>query len=221
MHTAPFNIFISSMPANAALVLADLVAKEDNDFPGINAPRDIAQIFVDQLLKISSTSLKAELHQENLSYLLGELRMPVKINGSMRVADENDFNLLLKWAEAFTREAGVESHDLDVTVSRMIDTKRLCIWIDDGQIVSMAGFSNGVPFPGGTLCRVGPVFTPPEFRKRGYASFITASVCEILISEGHDVMLYADAANKDSNGVYTKIGFNLIGENSIWNILRV
>ena len=216
MHTSPFNIFVSPMPTEAISVLAELILKEDSGFPGINAPNEIAERFVDRLHELSPKPLKAELYQEHLSYLLEELKMPDRIVGTMRPAEEKDFNLLLIWFQAFADEAGVESNDLDVIIRRMIDAKRLHLWMDQGRIVSMAGGSKGLPFPGGTLCRVGPVYTPPEFRKRGYASFVTANVCKLLIDEGHSVMLYADAKNQDSNGIYTKIGFNLVGSNSIW-----
>ena len=84
----------------------------------------------------------------------------------------------------------------------------------------MAGFSKGISYSGGTLCRVGPVYTPPEFRKRGYASIITANICQILLDEGHAVTLFADARNEDSNSIYTKLGFNFIGCNTIWKISR-
>jgi len=216
MHTAPFNIFLSPMPTEAASVLAELILKEDPGFPGINAPNEIAKQFVDRLLELSSTPLRVALYQEHLSYLLEELKMPDRIVGTMRLATELDFDLLLTWFQAFAGEAGVESNDLDATIQRMTDAKRLHLWMDQGQIVSMAAGSKGLPFPGGTLCRVGPVYTPPEFRKRGYASFVTANVCRLLIEEGHAVMLYADAKNQDSNGIYTKIGFQLVGCNSIW-----
>ena len=220
MHTAPFNIFVSPMSTEVALTLAELIIHEDPDFPGVNAPKDIAQVFVERLIELSPNPIMAEPYQEHLSYLLEELKMPHDIVGSMRLVQEKDFDLMLRWFKAFADEAGVESHDHKATLRRVIDTQRLYLWIHHEQIVSMAGFTKGIPFPGGTLCRVGPVYTPNEFRKRGYASFVTASVCRVLAEAGHSVMLYTDASNPTSNKVYTNIGFGLTGAISVWKISR-
>jgi predicted GNAT family acetyltransferase len=73
----------------------------------------------------------------------------------------------------------------------------------------MAGRSgpvHGVP-------RIGPVWTPPEQRRRGYAAALTAQICaEALAIPSHACTLYADAANATANGVYTRIGFRPVAE---------
>jgi predicted GNAT family acetyltransferase len=74
----------------------------------------------------------------------------------------------------------------------------------------MAGHSTPVEIPSGLLTRVGPVFTPAELRSNGYGSAITASLSEKLLAGGSRVMLYADAVNPTSNGVYQSIGYRLV-----------
>jgi predicted GNAT family acetyltransferase len=62
------------------------------------------------------------------------------------------------------------------------------------------------------VTRVGPVFTAPEHRRRGYGGAVTAAVSTLLLERGSKVMLYADAANPTSNGVYRRLGYELLDE---------
>ena len=69
--------------------------------------------------------------------------------------------------------------------------------------------------PGGLVARIAPVFTPREERGRGYAAALTAALASHLISNlGARTMLYAVKDNPISNRVYTKIGFEIAGQNT-------
>ncbi len=76
----------------------------------------------------------------------------------------------------------------------------------------MAGYASPVKVPSGTVTRIGPVYTPEEHRGNGYAAAITSVLTATLVRRGSRVMLYADAANPTSNGVYQRIGFHAIDE---------
>jgi predicted GNAT family acetyltransferase len=60
--------------------------------------------------------------------------------------------------------------------------------------------------------RVGPVYTPAEHRRRGYGAAITSAVVEHLLPLTTTVMLYTDAANPTSNGVYERLGFRVVAD---------
>ena len=67
-----------------------------------------------------------------------------------------------------------------------------------------AGFGGRTP----NGARVGPVYTPPEFRRRGYASAVVAGVSRRLLDEGRRYcFLYTDLANPTSNRIYQDIGY--------------
>ena len=76
----------------------------------------------------------------------------------------------------------------------------------------MAGHANPVATPSGLVTRVGPVFTPAENRGRGYGSALTAALSSELLRGGSRVMLYADADNPTSNGVYQRLGYRLLDD---------
>ena len=58
------------------------------------------------------------------------------------------------------------------------------------------------------MARVGAVYTPPAYRRRGYGAAVTAKATAAALSAGADhVVLYPDLANPTSNSVYQSIGY--------------
>jgi predicted GNAT family acetyltransferase len=92
------------------------------------------------------------------------------------------------------------------------DTGRgVLLWEHDGEIVSFAGW--GGPTPNGA--RVGPVYTPPELRGRGYATAATAELSRRLLASGRRFcFLYTDLANPTSNAIYERIGYRRVCESA-------
>ena len=90
------------------------------------------------------------------------------------------------------------------------------LWEDGGEPVSLAGW--GGPTPNGI--RIGPVYTPPELRGRGYATALTAELSQRLLDgrlfEGgrRFCFLYTDLANPTSNAIYERIGYRRVAESA-------
>ena len=56
--------------------------------------------------------------------------------------------------------------------------------------------------------RVGPVYTPPEHRRRGYGAAVTAATTLHALADGAtQVVLFTDLANPVSNSIYQAIGY--------------
>jgi predicted GNAT family acetyltransferase len=71
----------------------------------------------------------------------------------------------------------------------------------------------GVRAPAAGVSRIGPVYTPPEVRGRGFGSAVTAAACRWALAAGAgQVVLFADLANPTSNRVYTRLGFAPVGD---------
>jgi predicted GNAT family acetyltransferase len=80
------------------------------------------------------------------------------------------------------------------------------LW-DDGAPVSMCGISG--PTPHGI--RIGPVYTPPPSRGRGYASNLVAAASQRALDAGRrSVFLLTDLANPTSNDIYESIGYERV-----------
>jgi predicted GNAT family acetyltransferase len=129
----------------------------------------------------------------------------------MRPAVESDRELLLSWTKAFAEECRLSSSPDDVR--RAIDTALRnglrYFWEHGGNVVAMASVGGG---GAGAVPRIGSVYTPPEFRGRGYATGITAALTTELLARARKCILYTDAANPTSNSIYQRIGYRPMSE---------
>lgn len=75
---------------------------------------------------------------------------------------------------------------------------------DHDGAVSMVG--TNLPVAG--VVRLGPVFTPLQARRRGYASALVADVSRRALAAGATrCMLYTDLGNVTSNNIYQAVGY--------------
>jgi predicted GNAT family acetyltransferase len=141
-------------------------------------------------------------------YRLTTLRQVEGVPGRARRATQRDRPLLLEWVRSFLAEAIPEGPP-DVGPERIVDARLgegrggFTIW-EDGGPASLAGWGGTTP----NGARIGPVYTPPEHRRRGYGSAVTAAVSAEQLASGHAFcFLYTDLANPTSNKIYTDLGY--------------
>jgi predicted GNAT family acetyltransferase len=80
---------------------------------------------------------------------------------------------------------------------------RAWLWEHEGEFVSLAGRR---PVADGSA-RIGPVYTPPACRGRGYAAAVTAAATRDILAEDAVPVLFTDLANPTSNRVYQRLGY--------------
>ena len=79
--------------------------------------------------------------------------------------------------------------------------------------MSWAGVGGRTPH--GT--RVGPVYTPPEHRRRGFAGALVAAASQAQLDEGLEFcFLFTDLANPTSNHVYQAIGYEPVTDIDVY-----
>src|SRR6185437_10046361 len=93
--------------------------------------------------------------------------------------------LIVGWYKAFAREAlNEEPRDEDVErqVQRRLESSAagFRLWAGRGATVALCGFSGRTPHG----IRIGPVYTPPEYRGRGYGTSLVADVSAELLASG-------------------------------------
>ena len=145
-------------------------------------------------------------------YRLTEVRPVDGVPGRPRPADAGDRRLLVDWIRAFTAEANPEAPGLDDQewVDRRLRgmSGTLYVW-DHGGPVSMAGHGSATP----NGARIGPVYTPPDRRRRGYASALVAGVSDIVLASGKRFcFLFTDLSNPTSNKIYQDVGYEFVCE---------
>jgi ribosomal protein S18 acetylase RimI-like enzyme len=203
-RTPPFPLTLSCIDDPAAIELIAFDAHElYGSLPGAGGPKDDVREFARAWQRVSGQ--RGEISMQQRIYQATTSTAPTGVPGEMRDATANERDLLVSWFEAFNVEAGVLVSDAAANVDLRLAARPsgLAVWWD-GDPVSMVGF--GAPTPNGV--RVGPVYTPPELRGRGYASACTAAVTQRLFDAGRRfVFLYTDLANPTSNSIYRKIGY--------------
>src|SRR5581483_10201146 len=89
----------------------------------------------------------------------------------------------LRWWIAFgeevLHEGGPGRERAEATLDHRLSTAGtgIFLWEDAGEVVSLAGWGGRTP----NGIRVGPVYTPPELRGRGYATALTAELSQQLL----------------------------------------
>jgi predicted GNAT family acetyltransferase len=205
MRTAPWNMAVSAMPAEAAEELGRLIARIDADVPGVNGPPDVVDAVVAGLAPPAGRGPRIAM--VDVLRVLTTLRPPTTTSGAAVAARPEDVPLLIEWHHAFADDAGLAAHSIEDSVRKQVSDEAVWIWEDGGMPVAMAGHAPLVDTPGGTVARIGPVYTPAHLRGRGYASAVTAAVTAQLLPQCRGVMLFADAQKPAVNRLYDRLGF--------------
>jgi len=110
------------------------------------------------------------------------------------------------YAEALPEPADEAETATGIDLSLAGRGRRFYLW-DDGQPVAMSGAGGQTPHG----VRIGPVYTPPEHRRRGYASALVAAISQAQLDAGRTFcFLYTDLANPTSNHIYQAIGYESV-----------
>jgi RimJ/RimL family protein N-acetyltransferase len=205
MHTPPFKLFLSQMPEEAAGALARALAHSERQLAGMSGESQTVRAFADAWDRLTGQSSRVEVFMR--MYRLGELRGPVGVRGEPVAASQGDAELVASWLGAFHDEAQPHApiDDWNALARRRITTGQFRLWRDgEGEAVSVAGFST----PVAGVARVGPVYTPPNWRGQGFGSAVTAdATASAQVAGARHVVLYTDLANPTSNAIYQAIGY--------------
>jgi predicted GNAT family acetyltransferase len=177
--------------------------------PGVSAEPDLARA----LARAWSVATQghSERHVSEALHVLEAVTAPdPPVPGTLSLADFRDNAQLGEWGIAFAVDSGLaHPESAHAAIAHSLRHRRVHVWDRDGLHVSMVGHNEMVA---GTV-RVGPVYTPPQLRGRGYATAATAAVSQLLLEQGAErCMLYTDLANPIANHVYAKIGYRRLSE---------
>ncbi len=208
LHTPPYPVLLTRLPAGSARPLAAELFERGRQLPGVNAEQDDAAEFAAAWCSLAGAS--AQEFRRSRLFRLGQLTPAAPPpRGAARVASAADSGLLEAWFAACSREIGDMAGPFSGAVDDCLSYGGLTLWEVDGTAASMAG----VKRPAAGVVRVGPVYTPPDQRRRGYAGAVTAAVSQAALDAGaQHVVLFTDLANPTSNALYQRIGFRPVAD---------
>jgi len=219
LRTPPYNLVLAQPRSQEALAaLADVVAGEE--LPGVVGATPEVDEFAGLWAGRAGARKRTNMRQG--VYALEHVEPLRPAPGSARVATADDHDLVLRWWLAFGDEVLHEGGPGRENAGSMVDhrlsstTSGILLWEDGGEPVSFAGWGGRTP----NGIRVGPVYTPPELRGRGYATAVTADLSEGLLDgrlfDGgrRFCFLYTDLADPTSNAIYERIGYRRVAESA-------
>lgn len=207
LRTPPFNLVLSEVddPAALPLLAVDVVAFY-GALPGLLGPAPEAATFAG--LWQARTGQRPQVAMRQRIFRASSVTPPLGAPGHSRAAISADRDLLVEWVTVFHEEASPEPapSGAEQMVDQLLRGPRSGFWLwEDEGPAALAGFGGPTP----TGIRIGPVYTPPPRRRRGYASALVAALTQhLLLAEGRSwVFLFTDLANPTSNRIYARIGY--------------
>jgi uncharacterized protein len=213
LQTPPHNLVVGEpLDGEAVDALADALADDAIvSLPGVVGNVPWADRFVERWRSRTGQTPRHVMDQGVFS-LTEVVEVPTS-SGVPRPASGADHDHILSWLEAFGDEALPPEHPRDDQSLRHTLKLRLAgegggfwLWEDEGKPVSLTGHHTA----GGIGSRIGPVYTPPKLRGRGYATGLVAAVSAWRLGAGDAAcFLYTDLSNPTSNAIYRRIGYEM------------
>jgi len=202
--TPPYRLLLPPLPPAAAAAVGRHVAGMGGLPPGVIGPREAVECVV----RAAGWQTRQAMSERLL--VLGDPLPPAPVPGSAREAVQADRELGTEWMRRFAVDADVLISDPEATFLGRLGSA--WFWEVDGEPVAYASVAPLVDSPSGAVARIGPVFTAAEHRRRGFGAAVTWTAVQHAMQRAATVMLYTDAANPTSNGVYERLGFRAVAE---------
>jgi predicted GNAT family acetyltransferase len=207
-------IFSKSLPFTSEEVkeLAEKLYADYPNIPGLIGESRLVKPLANEIARLKNS--ETHIHMEQRVYVLREVKKKASDRGTLRLAESRDLPIVERWAYRFCEDVGepVTVEEAAQKAKDMIEKERLYLWEIDGKLVSMACWLR----PTKTNVTVGFVYTPPEERKKGYASDCVSALTQHLLDSGYQTTsLYTDLANPTSNKIYMEIGYEPVMDSTV------
>jgi len=204
--TKPFNILLNEPAGKPHEGSVEFLASELKRIgfnpPGVLATPGLARRFAGAYCGETGFNQKTTM----IIMRLDELAEYKKSPGICRVLTEDDLLFAPSWEHEFCVDCDLPLYTRKENEDRIktrLGKDTHFIW-EDGQPVAQA--VHGRNTPNGAV--LSWVYTPPQYRGRGYATSVVAEVSKSMFERGKRFCcLFADAANPASCAVYHKLGY--------------
>jgi GNAT superfamily N-acetyltransferase len=215
MRTAPFKpypTFAMPMSDDAARALAVALHERGEFLGGANGALPGAEVLARTTAELSGGEMVSD--KGTRLWEATAVDVPPAPEGVLRLATEDDAELVLAWFTAFHEEADEQagrepdptSGEHNTLASVLVRIREGVEWLwelPDGTVAHLTG--SGLPSYG--VARIGPVYTPQQFRGRGIASYVVGELTRRGLEAGTRMCLFTDRANPTSNKIYAGLGY--------------
>lgn len=200
VHALPDGLVATGLPSAAVEPLFDTLARDistpDRIVGRPQFARALAQKFAESSMRQARLSSRWQVFRlDNVDVI------PTPARGELRIADRTDRYLVEHWGNAYGNERPSFLNVHDFMLSKL-ESGELYLWRDktDRTMITVSG-------RGMNAQRISSVFTPEEFRGRGYASTAVATVSQTLINNGSEYVVLTAGLGEPAARIYKRIGF--------------
>ncbi|MBU0639000.1 MAG: GNAT family N-acetyltransferase [Planctomycetes bacterium] len=202
LMTPPRSLILSHASADASRQLAVRLGGSAWRVPGVVAPNESIGAFLDARQDVTGQMARPKWSMR--VHRLDEVIPPSPVRGRLKRAREAERALVLRWAACFAKDLDEPTEFAVPAAQRHLAAGDVWLW-EDGAPVSMAAVARRTPHGAG----ISLVYTPPELRRRGYASAVIAGLSQHELEAGNEFcFLYTDLANPTSNHIYREVGYH-------------
>lgn len=209
----PDGLELTDLPAGVASLLAAGVARLRPELPWVGGARRTALEFARAWVR----DLGGQWHIKHdwMLFLLDEVVAPRAAPGRLRLAEAGDWSELRTWGPGYARATDTPV-DVTAFLQRRLRRGELYVWDSNGpkSIVAVSGNTRNV-------VRISAVYTPEEFRGRGYASNAVAAVSRLALEKGaRSCVLFADPEPAPPARIYRSVGYRPISAHLLIELSR-
>ncbi|HHV10645.1 MAG TPA: GNAT family N-acetyltransferase [Clostridiales bacterium] len=210
-HDLTIHTVLQEKGPEAAAVLADYILEQQVKIQGILGRKDVCQGFINQYQKTTEG-----IFIEKLASDIMELRLLNEIwpsEGIQRKAHTDEVKMIADWMIEFQMETLTSELDYEAALAKAEEAVAsgdvYVFEAEDQKVVTMAVTTRRLPHG----IAIDYVYTPEEYRGKGYAATNMYYLSKSLLAEGYQFCtLFVDKDNLLSHRAYEKVGYNVAGE---------
>ena len=211
------GIVLVQAPEHAAPVAREAVRRSGRSVTGFSGPWDQV-VIARQALGLAAAPTAKDSRDELYVLDLARLAIPPGLaTGTVRCRhpEAGELELLADWRVSFSVEALGAADGPELRRASRADVllqhEREADWLLLSGTTPVAYSTFNAMLP--EIVQIGGVWTPPEFRGRGYARSVVAGSLAAAHKQGVErAVLFADPFNAAARRSYLSIGFEIVGD---------
>ncbi|MDF1838086.1 MAG: GNAT family N-acetyltransferase [Planctomycetota bacterium] len=205
MQTPPRPMILAAAELEAIGPLIQHIRDAGHDISGVVGPADTSPFFTKRWAHIHGVEhhVHMNMHLFCLDKVIAPENPPA---GKMVTASLEDMEWLAPWTIRFIDECHLPPADssLPNPATHLVEKGKFFLWKDATGPKAMAAFTRETP----ASHSISWVYTPEEFRGKGYASALVATLSQHALDTGKKfTSLNTDVSNPTSNKIYQEIGY--------------
>lgn len=211
------GIVITQAPVHLVALWRETLRVSGRPLKGLIGPHEQVHA-LKSTLPLESVALQLDRREILYSLTLDDLVVPEPLQTGRvtgRPAEYHDVDILARWRVSYEIEAlgeeeteQLEAHERTMA-ERAVEEGNTWILEAHGQPVATSAFNSRIA----EAVQIGGVWTPPEFRRRGYARCVVAQSLLDAHNEGaQTAILFTDEDNIPAQKAYTSLGFRHTGD---------